>query len=815
VNSLSSDLRFALRGLRKSPGFAAVAILTLALAIGVNASIFSVVDAVLVRPLPFPDSSRLVRLFRIDGKSGERSGLSHVEVNALRGESGAFESLAETFPYELSIETPNGTLRSRSAHVDAELFSILRVRCTLGRVFTPEETQSHGSRIAVLSYRVWRDSFGGDPRIVGRVLNMNGLAYEVIGVLNPVLRSFPIDSTTDRLEDVDVWTPLARIRANMLRHKMGLGGFYGVVGRLRPDVSLAQADARVRIVSARLAGQFPATNDGRVIHMIDLHRAIVGDLRPVLFVLMGAVTMVLMIACANLANLLLARGSGRRKEMAIRRALGAGTAALVRQALTESILLSLIGGLGGTAIAGIGVAVLKRFGPPTMARLHEVTVDWRVLLFTLVISLLTGLAFGIVPALTGVRVDLNEVLKEEPSRGSSGHRSTFRGLLVVVEIAVALTLLCAAGLLTTSLTRLVSVEPGFRADHVLTMKVALPNSRFPNNDRAAQVRFFEELLRRLKQRPDVETAAVSASLPLQATDAIAFSIEGQPIVPEDQRPKALIEPVTPEYFSVFRIPIRRGRAIEPDDTGDHPWVAVINQTMAQRFWRNTSCIGREIQLASDSRPRTIVGVVADTAQHSLGESPTAQVYTPLDQGTWWFSYATLSLRSPRMPRSMASEVERDVRGLDPGLGVSSVATMQDVMSADIATPRFRTILLDTLALLALVLAAIGVYGVIAYAVEQRTREIGIRIALGAEPHHILRLILGESMTLTVTGLTAGVLGSLAISGALRSLLYGVGANDPLTLGLACLVVASICLIASWLPARRALRVDPAISLHYE
>jgi len=670
MNRFASDVIFALRSLRKSPTFALVAILTLVLSIGVNAAIFSVVNAVLLRPLPFRDSTRLVRIWSVNEATQARSGLSQTEVVALR-EQNVFDSIAETFPYELNIESSNGTLRTRAAHVDAELFTLLGVHCSLGRTFERDETESHGSRIAVLSHRTWLESFGGDRRIIGRVFNINGQPYAIIGVLEPTLNRFPTGADSDVLEDVEVWTPLARIRAAMQR-RPGVASrahIYGVVARLRPMVALETADARVNVVSRRLSQEAPLTNEALRLRMTTLHQAIVGDIRPVLILLMCAVGMVLLVGCANLANLMLARGVGRQKEMAIRRAVGASAATLIGQTLTESVVLALIGGVGGVALAMAIVAGLKRFAPAGLPRMEEVSIDVRVVLFSVGLSVATGIVFGLIPAIKLSRVDLNSVLKAEGNRGASAHRSRGRAVLVIAEVAITLMLVSAAALLSNSLVRLTRVQLGFLPDHLLTMKVAIPNSRYPNNDRASQLRFFETMIARLERESTIVSASVSSVLPLQPNDTVGFSMIGGPLMPEDRRPKVFKTSVTPDYFATFAIPVTRGRGIQRDDSGKRPWVAVINESMANRYWRGNA-LGRQIQLNSDVQPRIVVGIVRDSAQNNVGEQPIAQVYVPYQQETQWVSYTTLAIRTRVNPRVMEPSVEKIVRSLDPMVGVS-------------------------------------------------------------------------------------------------------------------------------------------------
>jgi predicted permease len=807
LETLWQDVRFGARTLAKNPGFTAVAVVALALGIGANSAIFSVVNTVLLRPLPFKDPERLVMVWE-KGNADEFPINSTSAANFIdwRDQNQVFEGVAVMGRASFNLTGVGEPVRVDGRRVSANMFRLLGVEPQLGRAFLPEEDDPGAAAVVILSYGLWQRRFGSDPGVVGRPVTINGRSYTVVGVMSP---QFQFPSPQDEL-----WVPIAfspQEAANRGNNS------YEVLGRMKPGVSLEQAQAEMNTIAARLKQQYPDVVKTDASVVVSLHEQMVGDIRPALLVLLGAVGFVLLVACANVANLLLARAAVRRKEIALRTALGAGRLRLVRQFLTESVLLAALGGAAGLLLSFWGVNLLKSFIPENISEVKAIGVDGRVLVFTLLVSLLTGLIFGLVPAAQAANLDLNEMLKEggrDSSSGRGGNR--VRGLLVVAEVAVSLVLLVGAGLLINSFLRLRNLDPGFRADNLLTMSVMLPQQKYP--DHARRVAFFSELTSRVGALPGVRSAAVTNWIPLiMQGDTFGVSVEGRPDPGPDKRPDVITRVVSPGYFDTMGIRLLRGRQFEERlDREDSPPVAVVSETTARRLWPGEDAVGKRIQPGNADPDGWIevVGVVNDVRQFELTSEPRLQMYLPYVQFQW-FVPRQLVVKTDVEPASLAAAVRKTVWELDKDQPVSDVRTMEEVLSNSIARQRFSTLLLGIFASLALLLAAVGIYGVMSYAVAQRTREIGIRMALGAQAGSVLRLMIGQGLKLASAGVVLGLAGALLLTRLMSSLLFGVSATDPLTLVTISLVLVGVALLASYIPARRAAKVDPLVALRYE
>ncbi|HKP14391.1 MAG TPA: ABC transporter permease, partial [Blastocatellia bacterium] len=723
-----------------------------------------------------------------------------------RDQNQVFEGVAVMRRASFNLTGAGEPVRIDGRRVSANMFRLLGVEPQLGRAFLPEEDAPSATRVVILSHGLWQRRFGSDPGVVGRPVNMNGRSYTVVGVMSP---QFQFPSPQDEL-----WVPIAfdpQEAANRGNHS------YEVLGRMKPGVSLEQAQAEMNTIAARLKQQYPEVVKTDASVVVSLHEQMVGDIKPALLVLLGAVGFVLLVACANVANLLLARAAVRGKEIALRTALGAGRLRLVRQFLTESLLLAALGGAAGLLLSFWGVNLLKSFIPENISEVKAIAVDARVLVFTLLVSLLTGLIFGLAPAAQAANLDLNEMLKEggrDSSSGRGGNR--VRGLLVIAEVAVSLVMLVGAGLLINSFLRLRNLDPGFRADNLLTMSVVLPQQKYP--DHARRVTFFSELTSRVGALPGVRSAAVTNWIPLTMQgDTFGISVEGRPDPGPDKRPDVITRVISPGYFDTMGIQLLRGRRFDERlDREDSTPVAVVSETMARRLWPGEDPLGKRIQ-PGDADPNgwiEVVGVVNDVRQLDLTSEPRLQMYLPYVQFQW-FVPRQLVVKTDVEPASLAAAVSKAVWELDKDQPVSDVRTMEEVLSNSIARQRFSTLLLGIFAALALLLAAVGIYGVMSYAVAQRTREIGIRMALGAQAGGVVRLVIGQGLKLASAGVVLGLAGALLLTRLMSSLLFGVSATDPLTLATISLVLVGVALLASYIPARRAAKVDPLTALRYQ
>ncbi len=812
MENLMQDIRYGIRTLAKNPGFTAVAILTLALGIGANTAIFSVVEGVLLRRLPYPQPERLVEIANTYPPQVPKGGLSPGDYadwrrqNASFSEMGAYASNSQGF----NLSGEGEPQRVQAGYADAGLFPMLGIRPVEGRSFLPEEDRAGSAPVVILGHRLWQSRFGGDPRVVGRSISLDNQRYTVAGVLPPGMQL---------LRSADLWMPFGQFNDDLTEH---VHHAFIAIARLKPGVSLAQARDEVGRLHEQEAMAYPDAHKNFGVLVQPLQDPSAAKLRTTLLVLFGAVGLVLLIACANIVNLLLVRNAAREREVAIRTALGASPWRLIRQMLTESTLLSLFGGALGLLLAVAGLKALLAFVPAEHAVLREAGLNGWVLGFAVAVCLTTGLACGFFPAVRMLRKNLAGVLKQG-SKGSSapGHHRT-HNLLVISEIAMALVPLIGAGLLLRSFQHLLEVDPGFRPDHVLAMEIQQPALSFAQYSQLSQeaqieygrkqARQFEEIAARIRTLPGVKEIGGVDDLPLgtELRQATRFVIEGQPIPDSGGRPIAEFRTVSLGYFSSVGIPLRAGRFFTKDDFMQLN--AVINETMARRFWPQGGAVGKRINLCSlDPKPcwTTIVGIAGNVHQYGLDHAPTYDVYYV---GGWTPYFI---VRTASDPLNIAPAVTDAVHKFDPNLPVTHVMTMDNLISDSVSPRRFSSVLVAVFAGLALLLAAVGIYGVMSYTVSQRTQEIGVRMALGAQLAAVRRMILGQTLKLALIGVALGLAGAFVVARFLTSLLFGVGAYDPVTfLGVALLLIA-VALAASYIPARRAMRVDPIVALRYE
>ncbi|MFL5539507.1 MAG: ABC transporter permease [Longimicrobiaceae bacterium] len=796
------DIRYALRSLRQHPIFTLTAVLTLALGIGGNTAIFSAVDGVLLRPLPFPEPERLVTVWGHHASIG-RETASLPDYLDWRRESRSFSGMAARANTQFTLTGTGEPEVIAGALVTANYFRVLGSPIPVGRGFADEEEKSGASRVAVLSDGFWRREFGGRPDAVGRRIILSGVPYTIVGA-GPRGLSEP--------ENVDVWTVLTTDTTLGRR-----SDFLEVVGRLAPGADARRAQEEMSTIAGRLERAYPGTNAGWGVELVGLQERIVGEIRPALLVFMGAVALVLLIACANVANLMLARVASREREVTIRAALGASRRRLVRQLLTDSVVLALAGGALGLGLAVWGVRGLQALEPGTIPRLGEIAINGSAFAFALGLSVATGLLFGLAPAGRILSYDLRAGLAEG-SRGMAGHRSVgrTRSLLVLAEVALASVLLVGAALLLTSFIRLQGVDPGFAPRGILTARLTLPRARYADSTR--QTGFAEALLAQVRNLPGVRSAALASDAPLgDGPPYWSFAVAGVEPPPPDVVQDAVVFRTTPDYFRTFAIPLVRGRLFEARDRGDAPPVALVSEGLSRRFWPGRSPLGARITFddPEDSTAvwMTVVGVVGDVRQEGPVAAAYPQLYVPLAQ----FSGRSLliALRTTGDPLALTPALKRAIAGLDPNLALGRVATMEERVASTLARPRVNALLLAGFAVTALMLAALGIYGVIAYGVVQRTRELGIRMALGARGDDVLRLVLRQGMAPVLAGLALGLGGALVASRVLRGLLYGVGATDPAAYAGVAAFLAVVALAASYLPARRAAMLDPVVALRNE
>jgi len=808
------DVRLGLRGMAKNPGFTLVATFTLALGIGANTAIFSVVNAVLLRALPFTDAGGLVAIENVDTRTGEiRPALSYPDFEDFRAQSRSLESAAVYDDGTFTLTGIGEPLHVRAGVVSADLFRLFRVTPRLGRAFLPEE-DNPGARVVLLSEHMWRERFGADTAIMGRALTLNGRSYAVVGVL-PAGFQFPFDS-----DPFDLWTTIAVDRVSddgdqpMTEHRGA--HFIQAIGRLKPGVPLAQANADLSAIGAALAKQYPDTNAHFAVRVEPALDAFVGDVRPALWVLLGAVGLVLLIACANVANLLLARATVRQREVAIRAALGAGRARLLRQLLTESVLLALAGAVPGVLLAVWATKILTAIPSLQIPRLAQASVDGQALAFTLAASLATAVIFGLVPALHAARFNLTGSLREGGrGTGESAGHARLRSVLVVFEVSLALLLLIGSGLLLRSLMSILRVSPGFDSQGAMAFDLDLPGTRYGKPEQSA--RFFRELLPQLNALPGVVSSSAVNPLPLSDNNiGTSFQVGGHP-VPKSEESHTQFRSIALDYFSTMRIPLIAGRAFTAADARGAAPVVIINETFARRYFPNENPIGKQIQpgISDLGKPvmREIVGIVGDVRHRRLWRAPDPECYAPYDQVA--IGGMTVVVRAPGDPQPLISMLRKAVSAQDAELPLYNVRTLQDYVSGSVAQRRFTALLLGIFAAVALLLAAVGLYGVMSYGVAQRTHEIGVRVALGAASSDVLRLVVGQGLRLALLGVTLGWLAALGASQFLSGMLYGVAGNDPATFGAVAAVFVAVALAACYVPARRAANVDPLVALRHE
>jgi putative ABC transport system permease protein len=811
MQNLWQDLKFALRMLRKNPGFTAVAILTLALGIGANTAIFSVINTVLLQPLPFKEPGRIINLVQYDLKTKASGALmSYTKYMQIQEQSKTLESMAGFYPLTLSLVTEREPEAVNGARASIDFFRVLGISPARGRAFLPEEEQDGGPDVAVISDGFWHSHFAGDPAAMGKTLVLDGKSVTIVGIL-PASFRFPL-----QYPEPDVWLPRPSETVLLTPAQVrGGASYFNMIARLRPGETLQRASAELDAINASYKQQFGSNADATRFGILaqTLEESLVGGLRPSLLVLLAAVGFVLLIACANVANLLLARATAREREIAVRKALGASGGRLVRQLLSESILLSVCGGALGVFLAAALMPALRSISPGAVPRLGEAKIDGVVMIFSLLLCVITGIAFGLVPALQISKKDLHEILKEG-GRGSSesGSRGRFRALLVVAEIGIALVLMTGAGLLIQSFARLMQVNPGFSPKNLTAFPLTLPPSRYSKPELQAQ--FYRQLLEHVKSMPEVQAAGITSYLPLGGGARYVFVCpEGLVCQGVGKDPTSAVRQVSAGYFEVIRTPLLSGRTIDEKDIAGGSPVAVINEAAAKHFFPGQNAIGKHIANSRDMVQREIVGVAADVKFNTLNAADVEEMYLPMAQVPW--PNTTLLVRSAANSQSLVRAVRSKIAEVDPSLSVSGISSMEEVVDASVAQPKLTMQFVGVFAGFALLLAAIGIYGLIAYTVSARNQEMGIRVALGARPPDILRLVVGQGMRLTGIGVVVGVVVSLALTRLLTSLLFGVHATDPLVFGTAAIILAGAAFVACYIPARRATRVDPIIVLRYE
>jgi predicted permease len=811
------SIRLAFRSLLKTPGFTAVAVITIALAIGANTAVFSLVNALLIRPLPYRASDELVLLWeKFPAQGLERIPVSAPEYLDYVKELKTVDVAA--FDY-VDLNLTGGDLPERisSAVVAPSLFPILGVEPIRGRVFTPNEFGEGNDNVVVISERLWQRRFNRDPKLVGKQLSLNGRSLTVVGIM-PAKFEFPLPLFNVQGgtfgQRVDVWKPIAFTKNNL--ESRGSRG-YGIVARLKHGVTITQARAELATVIANWRTRFPdnyAPSSPFDAALYGFHDQVVGGMRTALLILSGAVALVLLIACANLTTMLLARASAREREFAIRVALGAGPGRLLQQTLTESVLLALIGGVAGTLLAFWGLHLLRALGSTTVPRIAEANLDLRVLFVTSVVSVVTGILFGLIPALSSVKPELTEALKEGGRGSTSGvRRNRVRNTLVITEIALALVLLVGSGLLLKSFIHLQNVNPGFDPRNVLTMEVSLPVAKYARGRPVAD--FYAELIRRVRAMPGVEAAGLTSILPLSGTNSDnSFAIEGGDPFQSSAYPDEEIRAISPDYFKALKVPLLRGRFFDDHDNADAPQVVIVNEAFARKWFPNEEAVGKRITFSDPRKPDikwiTIVGLVGDMRHRGLDVEAKPEYYLPHGQNS--YRGMILTVRSSQDPRALTSAIRNEIRRLDPELPAANVRTLEEVASESIAPRRLSVTLLGVFAAMALILASVGIYGVMSFLVVQRTHEIGVRMALGAQRSDVLRLVIGRAAKLVLFGTIAGLVLGVFSSQALRAMLYNVGAFDLTTFMGVTVALCLVSLFASYIPALRATRADPMIAL---
>jgi putative ABC transport system permease protein len=812
MNTLFQDLRYGIRTLARNPGFTVVAVLTLALGIGANTAIFSVVNAVLLRPLPYPQPDHLVKVwgnFAGIGLPNDRNWISAPEFKDLESQNKSFSHIAAINDASFNLDIGGLPQRVEGYLVSPSLFPMLGVQAALGRAFLPEEAETGHDRVVLLSYGLWKRGFGGDAGVVGRRLHINGLSYAVVGVM-PAAFQYP--------DNAEMWAPLAFAPSDLGPDNRGNHGLE-VLARIKPELSLQQARADMAAVTKAVEEQnkgYPYARFQFAFTLTRLLEEMVSDIQTALWILTGAVALVLLIACANVANLLLVRASAREREMAIRMALGASRRRLIGQLLTESVLLSLLGGAAGLLVARWSLHGLVNLSSAIYPRVAAASMDNTVLAFTMLISLGTGIIFGLAPALHSAGDVKHDSLKEGGRTSTTALVSQrLRHALIVVELALSLVLLNGAGLLLKSFLRLQEVDGGFRPDHVLTMRISPPETKYA---RPEQLRaFYRDVVDRVSRLPGVQAAGGVNVLPLSGSgNSGTTTIDTHAVPPDAASPEVDWRAVTPGYFQAMGIALISGRFIDERDADQSPRVAVVDETLAKTYWPNEDAVGKRLHrggVGSTASWMTVVGVVRHVRYRTLEAQSRAQVYWPEAQDPW--PSLSLAIRTSSEPYRLAATVQKEVQAVDPEQPVYRVRTMEELVEGSLARRRLSMLLLSIFAGAAVILAAVGIYGIMAYWVNQRSHEMGVRMALGAGRLDVLRLVLRQSLMLAGVGVAVGLVGSLALTRFIASLLFNVRANDPMTFLTVALSLAAVALLASFIPARRATKVDPMVSLRYE
>jgi putative ABC transport system permease protein len=813
MTTLLQDLRYALRTFSNSPGPTAVAILVLGLGIGANAAIFSVANAILLRALPYKNPERLVYVWENKLSKGMRQeSLSPADFADFQARNKALDRMAAIRSQSSVIVVGEMPERVETAAVSPSALELLGMKPMLGRSFASDEDRPEKNHVAIVSAGLWQRRFNRDPNILGKSLQLDGGSFTIVGVADPAFR-VPASRS-------EIWIPYTPKPSDLQPdHRADHVPNMQVLGRLGAGTSLDQAQSEMRRIADDLAREYPDTNAGYSVALVPLREQLVGDVRQTLWLLFAAVLAILLIACVNVAHLLLARAASREKEIAVRTALGANPARLVRQFLTESVLLALMAGAVGLLLSYWGTWILAKIVPADLPRADEISIDWKVLAFTFGVSILTGLAFGLAPALSSARSNLNLILRSGGRGGTSGRtRTRLRDILMICEVASSAALLLGAGLLIRSLLRLQQVDPGFRVDRVLSMQLSLPPDRYPG---AKIGMFYEQLLGRVSALPGVRDAGICRFLPLSGGDAsLNFQIAGQPRLSDADQPRAKFRTASGGYFAALGIRLVRGRLFDSRDSRQTPKVVIVNETAARRYWDKQNPVGTRIISGLDDSAWTIVGVVGDVKHSGLDRDVNPETYydylqVPAEAMNLAEGSMALVVRTNGEPEAITSAIRQELRSIDPGQPIFDVRTMRDVLTESLAQPRFRTSLIASFAALALVLAALGLYGVVAYSVSQRTMELGVRVALGAGAGDILKLVVFHAGALAGIGLGIGLGMGLAAGRVMSGFLFGVEPADPVTLGLVSIVILLVALAASLAPALRAARVDPAIALRTE
>jgi predicted permease len=805
------DLRYGLRTMRSNPTFTLIAVIALTLGIGANTAIFSVVNAVLLRPLPYQNQQRIVAIQEL-GKDGKRVQVTPANFLDWRAQSNSYEHMAAIFERTANLAGENEAERINLAMTSANFFEVFSLQAERGRLFIAEDEQAGHAPIVVLSHGLWQSRYGGDADIVGRSITLDGRIYTVAGVA-PAGFQYP--------NQTQAWIPPFKLVPTLsetqdIERARGFG-FLSAVALLKPEVGLGQAKAEMETITARLRQQYPETNNNRFNAVVSLHTHLVGETSEVLWLLLGAVGFVLLIACANVANLMLARATARQKEMAIRTALGASRWRVIRQLLTESLMLGLSGGVCGILLSWWGVDLLTRLLPKDFPRVQDIHLDFTVLGFTFVVSLLTGLIFGFAPAWQISKIDVQEALKES-GRGAAGglRRNRLRSLLVVAEVALSLVLLVGAGLLFRSFLQLQSVKAGFTPQQVLTMRLSPSGVNYQQD--AQYSAYYNQVIQHIETLPGVEAVGVINTLPLSKGPTTGLRFEGRPLLPRDQWPGVNYRSVSPNYYRALNIPIVAGRTFDERDTPSSPWVVMINQATADRDFAGENPVGKRINfggIGPDNQPVwfEIVGVAANVRSLELNTEAQPEIYTATSQDP--FSGMSFVIRTTVEPGSLTAAVRQAVQEVDRSQPMSDVRTMETIVSDSITQPRFNLVLLGIFGGLALILSAAGIYGVISYSATQRTQEIGIRMALGAQAKDVLKMVVKQGMVLISAGIALGIVASIFLTRLLAALLFGISPTDAMTFGAVALLLAGVALLACFVPALRAAKTDPMVALRYE